>query len=114
VPAVFADDGSLAGGGKMQLDPEERTVVETYLRADAARSRKWQLILAVGACACVAALVLLAARAFETATLPPLIFVLGLVVMAHALDERKRVILGRVIQKYDQALRDADRTDTRQ
>ncbi len=90
----------------MELTPEERALVESYLHTSSERNRKWLFVLAVGAVICLCALLLLAlATASVQRPVSLLALVLGLVVIARALDGRKRTILARIIQKYDRAIR---------
>ena len=87
----------------MELEPEEKALVESYLRTSTDTHRRWLLEMVAGALSCVAAVFFLLLGLKPSIAL--LGFVLGLVVMAHGLDDRKRTIVTRIIHKYDRALR---------
>ena len=87
----------------IEFEPEERALIESYLRVRPGGNRAWLVELVLGAVMCLAALALLALAPRERFSLALLVFVAGLVVMAHAMDERKRKVLAGVIQKYHRA-----------
>lgn len=91
----------------MKLEPEEKALVEVYLQADATPNKRWEVLLLAGLAACVVLGVLLLVRPAQLNYPFALAgFVLGLVVMARAMDDRKRALLAGIIQKYDRAVRE--------
>jgi len=87
----------------VEFEPEERAVVESYLRASPGPNRAWMAGLVLGGIVCLAALIMLAAAPTAKLSFVLLSLVAGLVVMARALDGRNKTILARIIQKYDRA-----------
>ena len=87
----------------MELEPEEQALVDAYRRAGTGRA--WVAILILGAILCVAAILMLILSSDRLNALLGLMA--GLVVLARALDDRKRALLGRIVRKYDDVLGDA-------
>jgi len=92
----------------MQWEPEEKALVESYLRVSPAPGRMWLVVLVCGLLVCAGAVVIMLFGAPGSLTGALLGLVAGLVVIARALDDRKRTIMARVIQKYDRAVSDTD------
>ncbi len=92
----------------MEFEPEESALIESYLHTRAGPNRTWLMGLALGAVVCLAALLMLALARGESLSFALLALVAGLVVMARALDERRKTILASIIQKYHRGAGDAE------
>jgi len=89
----------------MELDEKERAFLEPYLRLAAGKNRRWMVGVAVGLVLCVASAVL-----YSCGLRPALmfaLFVLGLVVVDFFVEERRKTMLARILQKYENALAEA-------
>ena len=85
----------------MELTPQERALLECYLRAKPGPGGLWIVALVLGALVFLGSLVAaLCARGDASLWLFALV---GLLVMAHALDLRRRALLVSIIQKLYRA-----------
>lgn len=90
----------------MKFSKAEQRLLDRHLTIDTRQTAGWRAAICVGMLACVAALVLYAARVWEAgAACAPLLFVIGLVVIEHGLHKRDVQRMARILQEYDVALR---------
>ena len=94
------------------FDETEKTVLDTYLSADARPCPLWWAYVVAGALVCGAgvAFLILLPEAISTAA-AVLTLVSGMIVIATGLDARKKSVLARIIQKCDRALRAFEAAD---
>ena len=88
----------------MDFDASEKAVLETYSDAAGREDKGWVVVLALGVLVCCTAILLLLFGGMSL-SFSLLSFVAGLVVMAKALQRRRRAIAAGIIRKYDEALK---------
>jgi len=89
----------------MELTPQERRLVRPYLEMRNTQGKGWAVGLAAGAALCAGALALVLVAAWEDVrTIFLFGFVLGMVVIELSLDQRRKKLMARVLQKYERAV----------
>jgi hypothetical protein len=89
----------------VELTPKERRLVRPYLAMRNTEGKGWVIGLAVGAALCAGMLALTLVAAWEEVRTFFLFgFVLGMVVIELALDQRRKKLMARVLQKYERAV----------
>lgn len=88
----------------MELDPDERALVDSYLVLDTSKIDWWIFGAIFGGLVCVGSIVLYFAAGGADHSRELLVFMVGLVLIDIAMDFRRNRKLTRILRKYEEAV----------